>query len=233
LAGLYGAVSALMMLLARARDGDHHRPKVADVALYESVFMAMESLTADYDAYDMVRERTAGNLPGVVPSGSYPCTDGSVLIGGNASGVFTRLMDTACRPDLARDPDLIDGAQRYLRETELDEAIKEWTTQRTTAQVVAELASAGVPASEVYDAARIIADEHYLARGMIRPMKVKVEGEHTEEIRFPGAVPQFDGHPTEIKWLGPDLGVDTEPVLTQVLGLAPERLHELRDAGVI
>jgi formyl-CoA transferase len=98
LAGLYGAVSALMMLLAKARAGEHQRPKVADVALYESVFMAMESLTADYDAYDMVRERTAGNLPGVVPSGSYPCADGSVLIAGNASGVFSRLMTTVGRP---------------------------------------------------------------------------------------------------------------------------------------
>ena len=47
LAGLYGAVSALMMLLAKGRSGNHQRPKVADVALYESVFMAMESLTAD------------------------------------------------------------------------------------------------------------------------------------------------------------------------------------------
>src|SRR5918995_640563 len=72
LAGLYGAVGALMLLLARATGRPHEGPRVADVALYESVFMAMESLVPDLDAYGMVRERTAGNLPGVVPSGVYP-----------------------------------------------------------------------------------------------------------------------------------------------------------------
>ena len=233
LAGLYGAVSALMMLLAKARGGDHTRPKVADVALYESVFMAMESLTADFDAYEMVRERTAGNLPGVVPSGSYPCADGSVLIAGNASAVFARLMNAVGRPDLASDADLVDGTKRYLREDDLDEAIVAWTTTRTTKEVVSLLSDAGVPVSEVYDAARIVSDEHYLARGMIQPFKVDVEDGTPEEVRFPGVVPQFDGQATEIGWLGPDLGAHTEPVLGRMLGLTPDRLHALRTAGVI
>lgn len=233
LAGLYGAVSALMMLLAKARDGDHTRPKIADVALYESVFMAMESLTADFDAYAMVRERTAGNLPGVVPSGSYPCADGSVLIAGNASGVFARLMNAVGRPDLASDPDLVDGTKRYLREDDLDEAIVAWTTTRSTRDVVTELSDAGVPASDVYDAPRIVSDEHYLARGMIQPFKVDVEDGSSEEVRFPGVVPQFDGQATKVGWLGPDLGADTEPVLGRMLGLTPDRLNALRTAGVI
>ncbi|MFC0449313.1 CaiB/BaiF CoA transferase family protein [Rhodococcus jostii] len=233
LAGLYGAVSALIMLLAKARSGDHQQPKVADVALYESVFMAMESLTADYDAYGMVRERTAGNLPGVVPSGSYPCADGSVLIAGNASGVFIRLMNSVGRPDLATDPDLVDGTKRYLREVELDEAIVSWTTTKSTKEVVAELSDAGIPVSEVFDAARIVSDEHYLARGMVRSFAVDVADGHPEKVRFPGVVPQFDGEATEVGWLGPDLGADTESVLSRKLGLTPDRLHALRTAGVI
>ena len=169
----------------------------------------------------------------MVPSGSYPCADGSVLIAGNASAVFSRLMAAVGRPDLANDPELVDGTKRYLREGELDDAIHAWTTGKPTSDVVAELATAGVPASEVYDAARIVSDEHYLARGMIRPMKVEVEDGQPEVVRFPGVVPQFDGNPTEIGWLGPDLGADTEHVLRQVLGLAPERLIALRTAGVI
>lgn len=233
LAGLYGAVSALMMLLARAREGDHQRPRVADVALYESVFMAMESLTADYDAYSMVRERTAGNLPGVVPSGSYPCADGSVLIAGNASGVFTRLMCAVGRPDLAEDPDLMDGTRRYLREKELDEAILAWTTIRPTTEVVAVLAEAGVPTSEIYDASRIVEDAHYLDRDMIQPFEVEVGEGCSEEVRFPGVVPRFDGQSTQIGWLGPDLGADTAPVLERMLGLTPEHMDELRTSGVI
>jgi formyl-CoA transferase len=158
LAGLHGAVGALVMLLARERAGAHTRPKVADVALYEAVFMAMESLVPDYDAYGMVRERTAGNLPGVVPSGIYPCADGSVMIAGNSSGVFGRLMTAIGRPDLAADPELADGDKRFDRESELDAAIVSWTSTRPTLDVVAELGAAGVPVGEVYDAQQIAND---------------------------------------------------------------------------
>ncbi|MGU3437352.1 CaiB/BaiF CoA transferase family protein [Actinomycetes bacterium M1A6_2h] len=232
-AGLYGAISALIMLLARAREGDHAKPTVADVALHEAVFMAMESLVPDLDAYGSVRERTAGNLPGVVPSGAYECADGgSVLIAGNASGVFSRLMAAVGREDLATDPELTDGHKRYLREAELDEAIIAWTSVRTPSDVVDELSAAGVPVGEIFDARRIAEDSHYLERGMIQNFKVDVDGT-PEDIRFPGVVPQFDGQPAEVQWIGPDLGKDTDDVLSTVLGLDPEAIDEYRRAGII
>jgi formyl-CoA transferase len=232
LAGLYGAISALMMLLARIRGGDHTRPHVADVALYESVFMAMESLIPDYDAYGTVRQRTGGNLPGVVPSGVYPCQDGSVMIAGNSSGVFGRLMTAIGRQDLADDPTLSDGEGRSRREAELDAAISAWTSQHSATEAVQILGAAGVPIGEVYDAAQIAADEHFAARGMLQALKVPID-DAPEEIRFPGVVPQFDGAPTQIRWAGPELGEHTEDVLTRVAGLSNEQVDNYRARGVI
>ena len=233
LAGLYGAISALMMLLARARgSGDHTRPQVADVSLYESVFMAMESLIPDYDAYGIVRERTGGNLPGVVPSGVYPCDGGSVMIAGNSSGVFGRLMTAIGRQDLADDPTLNDGESRSRREAELDTAISAWTSQRSPSDAVRILGAAGVPIGEVNDAAQIAVDEHFAARGMLQPLKVRIDDD-PEEIRFPGVVPQFDGAPTQIRWAGPELGEHTDDVLTRVAGLSNEQLDDYRARGVI
>lgn len=55
LAGLYGAVGALMLLLSRERGVAHDGPRVADVALYESVFLAMDSLVPDLQAYGVTR----------------------------------------------------------------------------------------------------------------------------------------------------------------------------------
>ncbi|HEY5854359.1 MAG TPA: CoA transferase [Aldersonia sp.] len=232
LAGLHGAIGALMMLLARARAGDHARPAVADVALYESVYMAMESLVPDYDAYGIVRERTAGNLPGVVPSGIYPCDGGSVMIAGNSSGVFGRLMTAVGRPDLAADPDLADGDNRFLREQELDAAIAAWTSRHAPKDAVEILGAAGIPVGEVYDAAQIAADEHFAARGMLQSVKVGIDGE-PEEVRFPGVVPQLDGEATQIRWVGPDLGEHTDGVLGRVLGLTDAQLDDYRARKVI
>lgn len=233
LAGLYGAVGALMLLLARANGRPHDGPRVADVALYESVFMAMESLVPDLDAYGTVRQRTAGNLPGVVPSGVYPTADGqSVVIAGNSSGAFTRLMTAIGRTDLAEDPTLADGDARYAREVELDGSISEWTGRHSAPEVVEILGAAGVPVGPVHDATAIAEDPHVLARGMLRPLKVVVDDE-PEEIRFPGVVPQVPGAPGELRWAGPELGEHTDEVLSGVLGLRAERLAALREQGVI
>ncbi|KZE98717.1 CoA transferase [Rhodococcus sp. 05-2254-4] len=233
LAGLHGAVGALVMLLARERSGNHSRPKVADVALYEAVFMAMESLVPDYDAYGTVRQRTAGNLPGVVPSGIYPSQDGSVMIAGNSSSVFGRLMTAVGRADLAADPELANGDKRFAREAELDGAISDWTSVRPTAVVVDELGAAGIPVGEVFDAAQIADDEHFVSRGMVQPLKVSVEQGSTEEVRFPGVVPRFGDEPTAVKWAGPDLGEHTDDVLGRMLGLTEEQLDDLRARKVI
>ncbi|TQM01776.1 CaiB/BaiF CoA transferase family protein [Pseudonocardia kunmingensis] len=233
LAGLYGAISALMLLLARAQGRPHTGPRVADVALYESVFMAMESLVPDMDAYGMVRRRTAGNLPGVVPSGIYPTSDGqSVMIAGNSSGVFGRLMTAVGRPDLGDDPTLADGDARYLREDELDGAISAWTRRHTAPAAVEILGAAGVPVGPVYDAAAIAEDPHFRARDMVRPLKVFVEHE-PEEIRFPGVVPRLPGAPGDVRWVGPELGEHTEDVLGGLLGLDADRIAALREKGVI
>lgn len=233
LAGLYGAIGALMMLLAKARGRPHQGVRVADVALYESVFMAMESLIPDYDAYEVVRERTAGNLPGVVPSGIYPTSDGqSVMIAGNSSGAFGRLMAAVGRPDLGEDATLADGDARTVREVELDEAIATWTSRHTAPEAVELLSAAGVPVGPVYDARAIAADEHYRARDMLRPLKVVVDGE-PEEIRFPGVVPRVPGAPGDVRWVGPELGAHTDEVLSGLLGLSNNRLNELRAKKVI
>ncbi|WP_072803041.1 CaiB/BaiF CoA transferase family protein [Rhodococcoides yunnanense] len=232
LAGLHGAISALVMLLARSREGNHERPTVADVALYESVFMATESLVPDYDAYGINRERTAGNLPGVVPSGVYQCRNGSVMIAGNSSNAFSRLMREIGRNDLADDPALIDGAARYTREAELDDAITSWTMQRDLDDVVAELDTAGVPVGAILSAADIVDNEQFASRGMLQSVKIRIEDE-LEEVRLPGVVPQFDGQATSIRWAGPELGEHTEEVLAGLLDYDMEQISQYRGKNVI
>lgn len=234
MAGLYGALGAVIQLFALKSGHATMKPRVVDVALYEAVYSAMESLIPDYDAYGMVRQRSGANLPGVVPSGSYPTGDGqSVMIAGNAAKPFRALMELCGRSDLAEDVSLADGSVRSEREAELDEIVRSWTLRRTAAEAVDELAAAGVPAGPVYDATGIAADEHYAARGMLEEMEITVEGEETETVRFPGVVPRIPGSEGKIRWAGPELGEHTEFVLGEVLGIDAEEFSVLRSAGVV
>ncbi len=231
-AGLYGVIGALMLMLQKARGTRSEGPQVVDVALYEGVFSLLESLVPDYDAYGMVRQRSGGALPGVVPTGSYPTGDGlEVVIGGNSNSVFRRLMNAVGRADLAADESLRSTDARAAREAELNGTIAAWTSSMPLKEVLDLLDAAGVPAGPVYDAPSIADDEHYLAREMIQTHEVVVEDE-PELIRFPGVVPKIPGHQGRVQWVGPELGQHTEEVLREVAGLSPEQIAELTPQAV-
>lgn len=237
LAGMYGVIGALMMLLRRARTasqpGEPADLDMVDVALYESVFSVLDSLVPDYDAYGVVRQRSGGKLPGVVPSGAYECKDGSsIVIGGNANGVFTRMMHAIGRSDLALCPTLQDGPGRAARADELDKIITEWAASTKMPEALALLQEAGVPAGSVMNAAQICSDPHYAARGMLQPMPVQI-GDEIEQVRFPGAVPKIPGVPDTPRWIGPDVGEDTDAVLREFTGASAEELSVWHSKGVI
>jgi len=230
-AGLYGVIGALMLLLRRARGRTVEGPQVVDVALYEAVFSLLESLVPDYDAYGVVRERTGGSLPGVAPSGVYPCRgEEFVVIGGNANAVFARLMAAIGRDDLATDPALADGPGRAARAEELDAAITTWTCEHTLEEVLRILETAGVPVGPVYDAATIVKDPHYQARGMLQAHQVAIDGA-PETVRFPGVVPKLPGTAETVQGVGPELGAHTEEVLGGLLGFSATRIDQLRAQG--
>lgn len=231
-AGLYGVIGALMLMFNKAKGGTNQGSNVVDVALYEGIFSLLESLVPDYDAYGMVRERTGGRLPGVVPTGSYNCADGlEVVIGGNSNSVFVRLMKAIGREDLAADESLLTTEARGAREAELNGAIEEFTGSMPLEQVLEALESAGVPAAPVYDAPSIAKDEHYLARGMIETHEVVIDDE-PELIRFPGVVPKIPGHQGQVNWIGPDLGSHTEQVLRDLAGFDAEQIASVQNKAV-
>lgn len=112
IAALHGVIGALMALHHRKVNGG--AGQVVDVALYEAVFNMMESVVPEYGVYGMVRERTGASLPGIVPSNTYACRDGSIVIGGNSDPIFKRLMKAIERDDLADDPALAEIVEHYL-----------------------------------------------------------------------------------------------------------------------
>ena len=107
IAALHGVIGALMALRHRDATGGrgHGEGQFVDVALYEAVFNMMESTVPEYDRYGVVRERTGGALPGIVPSNTYTCADGAaIVVAGNGDAIFKRLMAAMGRSDLARRP---------------------------------------------------------------------------------------------------------------------------------
>ena len=216
LAGLYGAIGALMGLLARER-GSISRGESIDIGLYEAVFSVMESVVPEYSAYGQIRERTGNSISGVAPSGTYPCQDGGwVVIGGNADGIYKRFMTAIGRADLATDPALSDNRGRAAQGAMLDAVITGWTLARSVAEVMEVLVAAGVPSGPIYSVADMVDDPHFRARDMLVDGDVRVEGEE-ERVTFPGIVPKLELTPGAVRWFGPELGEHTYDVLSELL----------------
>jgi len=222
LASLHGVIGVLAAL--RHRDVDGGKGQVVDVALYEAVFNMMESSLPEYDMFGEIRERRGRNLTGIVPSNTYLARDGQhVVIGANADSIFKRLMNVMGRADLAEDASLADNAGRSKRADELDQAIGVWTAKHDADEVVRMLNEAQVPNGKIYSIADIARDPQYLAREMIREVRLP-DG---ARLKVPGVVPKLSATPGDIGWVGPRLGEHTESVLA-AHGYATGDIQRLR-----
>ena len=231
IAALHGVIGALMALRHRDATGGRGsgEGQFIDVALYEAVFNMMESTVPEYDRFGVVRERTGGALPGIVPSNTYTCADGAaIVVAGNGDAIFKRLMTAMGRLDLAEDPTLAHNEGRVKRTREIDDAIQAWCSSRSIDGALASLKAADVPASRIYSVADMFNDPQFTARAMI-------EQQHLPDgtaLKVPAVVPKLSATPGATAWLGPRLGEHTEEVLRH-LGHDQAAIEALRRDGVI
>jgi formyl-CoA transferase len=227
LAGLFGALGALMALRARDETG---RGQVVDSAIYEAVLALMESLIPEYVLGGYVRERTGSILPNIAPSNVYPTLDGQmVLIAANQDTVFKRLATAMGREDLGTDERYATHSERGRRQEELDKIIAAWSATLDADKLMALLHEHAVPVGPLYRAAEMLEDEHFAAREAV------VTLDHPELGEFPmqNVVPRLSETPGRLRWVGPHLGEHTDEVLRELLGLHASRLEALRASGII
>ena len=240
IAALHGVIGAMMALRHRDATGGRWNGKqgadcqagqgqMVDVALYEAVFNMMESLVPEYDVAGVVRERTGGALPGIVPSNTYTTRDGqNIVIAGNGDAIFHRLMRAIGRDDLATDPGLVRNDGRAKRVDEIDGAIQQWCGARGIEEALGVLKGADVPVGKIYSVADMFSDPQFLARRMIEQHRFP-DG---TPVKLPAVVPKLSETPGETRWVGPVLGEHTEEVLKS-LGYDSAAIEELAKTGAI
>lgn len=231
IAALHGVIGALMALRHRDATGGRGRGQgqMVDVALYEAVFNLMESTVPEYDRHGVVRSRTGGALPGIVPSNTYTCADGAaIVIAGNGDAIFKRLMIAIGRADLAQDPQLARNDGRVPRVAEIDAAIQSWCDGRSIDAALDLLGAADVPVSRIYSVADMFTDPQYLARQMIERHRL-ADG---TPLAVPAVTPKLSATPGGTRWLGPRCGEHTDEVLRS-LGCSDAELAQLRAEGAV
>ena len=239
-AALHGVIGAMLALRHRdvsggrwnGQSGDAARGgagQMVDVALYESVFNLMESLVPEFDVAGVVRERTGGALPGIVPSNTYTTRDGeNLVIAGNGDAIFHRLMLAIGRADLAHDTGLQRNDGRVPRTAEIDAAIAAWCGHLDIDQALQIMRHADVPVGKIYSVRDMMSDPQFLARDMFEQHQF-ADG---SSVKLPAVSPKMSLTPGQTRWLGPRLGEHTHQVLSE-LGYSAADIEQFKKQHVV
>ena len=162
--GLYGTIGILAAVEQRHRTG---RGQHIDMSLLDCATAMLANQAMNYLATGDSPARRGNDHPNIAPYQALPTADGHVILAVGNDGQFQRFCAVIDRPDLARAPDYATNAQRVANRValtaELERALAGWTS----ADLLAALEAATVPAGPINSIGQAFADPQVKARGMV------------------------------------------------------------------
>lgn len=227
-AGLHTALGIVMACLHQANHPGS-KGQVIDTALYEATFNLLEGVIPEYDGAGVIREPSGSTITGIVPTNTYKCSDDKfIVIGANGDSIFKRLCGTMCKPEMGEDPRFASNSGRVEHEAEIDAAIAEWLAGTDSVTALSLLEESRVPSGPIYSVADMMANEHFIARGLFE--EVDVNG---KPLKIPAMVPKLSETPGRTDWPGAEVGAFNEEVYGDLLGLSAQEIAKLKSSGVL
>lgn len=226
---LYCAYSILAALRHRDQTGEG---QYLDASMIDTLatLMFMEPLE---EAVELGQPVRVGNDSRTSPTGLYRTKDADIIITAAGLGQWTGLCEALEAPEWLEDPRFDPAGERDKHLDELRAEIQKRIGKMTWAEAIAKLNKADVPVAPVRTLNQIIDDDHFRNRGSLKPMRhakmdTPIDGRVVAgyPINFSsGPLPDLRGAPT--------LGMHTDEILGDVLGLSPEDRAKLKNDGVI
>ena len=223
--GLMGALGIMIALFAREKG--IARGQVVDLAVFEALLRLMDYPVPALTGANLSPRRNGLRQPmDFAPGGMFRTSDGVWLtVSAGSAETAQRLLRAVGGNALADDPRFATLALMSRNMTVVFDAINDFVTQRTLAEVEAEFARHDAVAARVLSVEEITTNAQIRHRGDI----VSVDGERTQVI---GPVPHLSATPGEVRWLGRAPGADTRNILRD-LGFEDERITALHEAGLV
>jgi crotonobetainyl-CoA:carnitine CoA-transferase CaiB-like acyl-CoA transferase len=222
-AGMYAFSGVLAALLRRERDGVG---SVVDVSMFDALAEWMGHPMYLRMYADVQAPRMGLAHPAIVPYDAYPTADGQVLIGVQNNRGWVQLVEVLGRSELAAHPDYATNIDRCRNRAAVDEIVSAQTRHWRSADLLAALVAAGVPAARVNDVAGLVGHPQLQARQ--RWTSVATEAGPVRALLPPiglsGTAARMDPVPA--------LGEHTDAVLTE-LGYPAQEITLMRESGAV
>lgn len=224
-AGMLAALGICGAVVQRTRTGEG---QYVDTSLYEAGIAHTFWQTAIYEATGEVPGAMGSAHPLSAPYQAFKTSDTWVVVGAANQNTWLKFVEAIGAPQLADDARFVQPTDRMDNLETLVETLNGILSQRTTAEWLEILETAGVPAGPVYDIAEMVNDPHTKARGMIAKVPAATGG----EFAAIGHPVKYSGASTDIRRGGPLIGQHSREVLRE-FGFSKEEIDNLVDEGAV
>lgn len=224
-AGILGAMGILAALHARHQTG---KGQMVDTSLFEAGIVQTFWQSAIALATGIAPGPMGSAHPLNAPYEAFETKDGWINLGAANQATWLRTLQLLERSDLAEDHRFKEASGRLLHRIALAQELALEFKKRTSAEWLAALEQAKVPAGPVFDVLQMHADPQTQAREMI------VEVNHTAigRVKTLGAPVKFSATPGGVHRSAPIFGEHTNEVLREY-GFSPEEISEMATSRAV
>ena len=223
--GLFGLSGVLAALYARPHfpEGQH-----IQVSMLDSAFAMMSNYIPAAARGERIPRVGRGHAQ-IVPYQAFVCSDGEfVMVGAFTQNFWKATCNALGKQQWIDDSRYINNTQRRKHRDVLLAEMADLFRLKTRAEWLEILARADVPTSPVLELHDALQSEQAVFNGSL--MEVGEPGDSVTVARSPIRTQQWQvGTPT----MAPAMGLNTEEVLTELLGLDSATIHDLAARGVI
>jgi crotonobetainyl-CoA:carnitine CoA-transferase CaiB-like acyl-CoA transferase len=228
--GLHAAVGILAALAGRELPSSpaHGTGQRVDVSIFESTLSVLVNQAQNAFVDGVAPGRLGNAHPSIVPYETFGTADGEIAVAVGSERQWPRFCRALGLPALADDPRFATNGDRVENRVELIATLRERFAEQASAEWLAALELADVPAGPINDLPTAFASPQALARQMAVEVEHPVLG-RTTQVGLPF---ELSTTPASIRTAPPLLGEHSDEILAET-GYSAAEIAALRGGGVI
>jgi CoA:oxalate CoA-transferase len=227
-AGLFLCIATLAALQERQASG---KGQLVDISMLDCQLTVQENAFVRYLNTGEIPRPLGTRHPVITPFQVFPTSDGyiSVALRGGIKNQWPLFCAAINHVELIDDPRFEDGWLRTQNYEVLEPILTQAMKTRTTKEWVEELEGMGIPCGPVNKIDQVADDPQVKARDMI----IDVLHPEAGTFKVVNTPFKFSRTPSKAERAAPDLGEHNKDILSNLLGMSPEKIKKLRKSKII